>query len=149
LVKDRSEWQEEIRKSRASSGCQPDTYLCITGFAHSYSGAGKVVPCTIRSAGCGKVDAVAKDIIARKGLGKWFTHRLGHGTWCDTLKLLPESVLTDYPGIGLQIHKHRIHVVITALDSPSEAPFPMSRESTIRARWDFLLSVAYKVLADA
>jgi len=38
---------------RVSSGCRPDTYLCITGFAHSYAGARKVVPCTNRSAvGC-------------------------------------------------------------------------------------------------
>ena len=62
-------------------------------------------PCTNRSAGRGKVDAVARDVIARKGLGKWFTHRLGHGTWCDISKLLPELVLTGYSGIGLQIHE--------------------------------------------
>jgi len=30
-----------------------------------------------------KEGALASDVIAGKGLGKWFTHRLGHGKWCD------------------------------------------------------------------
>lgn len=27
------------------------------------------------------VDAAARKVIEQKGLGKWFTHRLGHGQW--------------------------------------------------------------------
>ena len=50
------------------------------------------------------VDAAARDVIVGKGLGKWFTHRLGHGKWCDISKL-PELVLTGYAGIGLQMHE--------------------------------------------
>jgi len=61
------------------AGAKPDTYLCITGFAHSYSGAGKIVPCTNRSAGRGYEDALvndvdaaaaARDVIAGNGLSK-------------------------------------------------------------------------------
>ena len=27
------------------------------------------------------VDAAARNVISGKGLGRWFTHRLGHGKW--------------------------------------------------------------------
>ena len=33
------------------------------------------------------VDAAARNAIERKGLGKWFTHRLGHGEWLNPLPL--------------------------------------------------------------
>jgi len=50
------------------------------------------------------VNAAARDVIVGKGLGKWFTHRFGHGKWCGISKL-PELVLTGYAGIGLQMHE--------------------------------------------
>jgi len=50
------------------------------------------------------VDAAARDVIVGKGLGKWFTQRLGHGKWCDISKL-PELVLTGHAGIGPQMNE--------------------------------------------
>ena len=94
----------------------------MTGFAHSLEKW--ILVQTLSSLRQGR--CVARDIIARKGLGKWFTHRLGHGTWATQAS-------------DCKYTKHRIYVVVTVLDYPSETPFPMNRESTIRARWDFLL----------
>ena len=48
------------------------------------------------------VDAAARSVIAGKGLGKWFTHRLGHGQWdIESARV----GLDGYSGIGLQMHE--------------------------------------------
>jgi len=61
---------------------------------------------------CKEVDSVARDIIAKKGYGKYFGHGLGHGvgldihelprvSFSDNTVLLPGMVVTIEPGIYL------------------------------------------------
>jgi len=61
---------------------------------------------------CKEVDSVARDIIAKKGYGKYFGHGLGHGvgldihelprvSFSDDTVLLPGMVITIEPGIYL------------------------------------------------
>ena len=61
---------------------------------------------------CKEVDSVARDIIAKKGYGKYFGHGLGHGvgldihelprvSFSDDTVLLPGMVVTIEPGIYL------------------------------------------------
>jgi len=79
------------------------------------------------------VDAAARNVIGGKGLGKWFTHRLGHGEW---------SVSQNRPSLYVRVTqvsdykctKHRIYAVVTTSAFPSGTPFRMSQESIFRAR---------------
>ena len=61
---------------------------------------------------CKEVDSVARDIITKKGYGKYFSHGLGHGvgldihelprvSFSDDTVLLPGMVVTIEPGIHL------------------------------------------------